>query len=77
MKTNPEGIIVEIGWGLETTYFRHPNIKTAFYNLDLPMVIYYWEKIQSLGEHQKMIKGNLFKEEWIEQIKKNEEINLY
>ena len=26
LKTNPEGIIVEIGWGLETTYFRHPNI---------------------------------------------------
>ena len=45
LKINPEGIIVEIGCGLETTYFRHPNIKNVFYDLDLPEVIDYREKL--------------------------------
>ena len=70
LRTNPDGIIVEIGCGLESTYFRHPNIKTRFYDIDLPEVIDYREKIMPLGENQKLIKGDLFKEEWIEQIKK-------
>ena len=70
LKINPEGIIVEIGCGLETTYFRHPNLKNVFYDLDLPEVIDYREKLIPLGKNQKLIKGDLFKEEWIEQIKK-------
>ena len=77
LKINPDGIIVEIGCGLETTYFRHPDIKTTFYDMDLPEVIDYREKLIPLGEYQKLIKGDLFKEEWIEIIKKNVEIKRY
>ena len=69
LKANPDGIIAEIGCGLETTYFRHPNINTFFYDLDLPEVIDYREKIIPLGKYQKLIKGDLFKTDWIEQIK--------
>lgn len=69
LKNNPNGVIVEIGCGLETTYFRHPNIKTTFYDLDLPEVINYREKLIPKGEYQKFIKGDLFKEDWIDQIK--------
>jgi len=69
LKINPDGVIVELGCGLETTYFRHPNIKSSFYDLDLPEVIDYREKRIPLGEHQKLIKGDLFKKDWIEKIK--------
>ena len=69
LKINPDGVIVELGCGLETTYFRHPNIKSSFYDLDLPEVIDYREKMIPLGEHQKLIKGDLFKKDWIEKIK--------
>ena len=58
-----------LGCGLETTYFRHSNIKSSFYDLDLPEVIDYREKMIPLGEHQKLIKGDLFKKDWIEKIK--------
>ena len=69
LKKNNDGIIVEIGCGLETTYFRHPDIKNTFYDMDLPEVIEYRKKIIPLGKYQKLIKGDIFKEEWIEQIK--------
>lgn len=37
--------------------------------MDLPEVIDYREKRIPLGEHQKLIKGDLFKKDWIEKIK--------
>lgn len=69
LKDNINGVIIEVGCGLETTYFRHPDIKETFYDMDLPEVIDYREKLIPLGDHQKLIKGDLFKEEWIEEIK--------
>ena len=37
----PDGVIVQLGCGLETTYYRCDNGKTRWYAVDLPHVIDY------------------------------------
>ena len=73
LKINSDGIIIEIGCGLETTYFRHKDNNNQWYVMDLPEVINYREKLIPKGENQILIKGDILKTDWIDNIK--EEIN--
>ena len=41
LKRKPDGIIVQLGCGLETTYYRGDNGRTKWYGIDLPNVIEY------------------------------------
>ena len=68
IKENPEGVIIEIGCGLETTYFRH-NDNNKWYAMDLPEVIDYRQSIIPTGEGQKLIKGDFFQTDWIDNLK--------
>lgn len=64
------GIILEIGCGLETTYFRHIiNNDNQWYSMDLPEVIDYREQLIPIGDKQKLIKGDILKTDWINNIK--------
>ena len=70
LKDNPNGVIIEMGCGLETTYFRHKNNNNnQWFSLDLPEVIDYREKLIPKGENQKLIKGDILKTDWINNIK--------
>jgi len=71
MKENPEGIIVEIGCGLETTYYRNDDSKHQWYALDLPEVIDYREELIQKGDNQILIRGDILKTDWMDKI--NEE----
>ena len=71
LKNNPIGAIIEIGCGLETTYFRHIlNNDTQWYSMDLAEVIDYREQLIPIGKQQKLIKGDILKAEWIDNLKK-------
>ena len=41
LERRPDGVIVQLGCGLETTYHRCDNGKTHWYAVDLPHVIEY------------------------------------
>lgn len=41
LKRRPDGVIVQLGCGLETTYYRCDNGRTRWYAVDLPHVIDY------------------------------------
>ena len=70
LQNNTNGVIIEIGCGLETTYFRHKiNNNVQWYSMDLPEVIDYREKLIPIGENQKLIKGDILKTDWINNIK--------
>lgn len=71
LKTNPEGVIIEIGCGLETTYFRHKNNYNSnnWYSMDLPEVIDYREKLIPPDGNQKLIRGDILTTEWIDNLK--------
>lgn len=69
MKRKPEGVIVQLGVGLETTYYRDDNGKTVWYGVDLPHVIEYRIKLLGESEREKLIPGDAFKEDWLNQIR--------
>lgn len=69
LKRKPNGIIVQLGCGLETTYYRDDNGHTKWYAIDLPHVIEYRRRLLPEPEREKYISGDAFQEEWIKQIR--------
>ena len=72
LKNSADGIIIEIGCRLETTYFSYKNNNNQWY-VDLPKVINFREKVIPKGENQILIKEDILKTDWTDNIK--EEIN--
>lgn len=60
--------IVNLGVGLETSYYRINRKNSMFFEVDLPEVIELREKYLEVGENEKFIKGDLFKLEWCEEL---------
>ena len=69
MKRRPNGIIVLLGCGLETTYYRNDNGSGQWYDVDLPNVIEYRKKLLPEGDRETYIAADAFKADWIEQIR--------
>lgn len=60
--------IVNLGVGLETSYYRIERKNSLFYEIDLSEVIELREKIMKEGENEKFIKGDLFKLDWSNEL---------
>ena len=73
MEDNPDGVVVLLGCGLETTWYRCDNGKTVFYEVDLPDVIQYRRQILGETERDICIAGDAFGEEWIKKVRKDHE----
>lgn len=71
LKENPYGIIIELGCGLETTYFRTDNGRAQWYELDLPEVIEFREKFIPMQERMTFIKSSVFDKDWIDNLNKS------
>ena len=69
MKRKPNGVIVQLGCGLETAYYRDDNGHSQWYGVDLPNVIAYRRSLLPEGEREKYIEGDAFGNEWIERIR--------
>lgn len=69
IERKPNGIIVQIGCGLETTYYRNDNGQTLWYGVDLPHVIEYRIGLLPENGREKYISGDAFSKEWIEEIR--------
>lgn len=69
IERKPNGIIVQIGCGLETTYYRNDNGQTLWYGVDLPHVIEYRKGLLPENEREKYISGDAFSKGWIEKIR--------
>lgn len=70
LRNNPEGVIVELGCGLETTYFRCDNGKAQWYELDLPEVIRFRESLIPLAERMHFIEASAFDTSWMDSLSK-------
>ncbi len=64
----PEAVIVNLGAGLDTTYFRVDNGRLRWYDLDLPDVIEVRKKIIPESDRSKCIAKSLFDPSWMEEI---------
>ena len=56
LERRPNGVIVQLGCGLETTYYRCDNRRTHWYAVDLP-------------ERETYLAGDAFSEDWIRQVR--------
>jgi O-methyltransferase involved in polyketide biosynthesis len=71
---NPNGIIVNIGCGLDTTYERS-IVKPAFwYDLDLPDVIALRRKFLQESEKHSFIASSFLDKDWYSQIRSTDKI---
>ena len=57
LERRPDGVIVQLGCGLETTYYRCDNGRTRWYAVDLPQ------------ERETYLAGDAFSEDWIRQVR--------
>ena len=68
IKEHPEGTVVNIGCGLETTFTRVDNGKMMFYDLDLPDVIELRKHFFEDGERHKSIASSFLDTKWFDEI---------
>jgi O-methyltransferase involved in polyketide biosynthesis len=64
----PDGTIVNIGCGLDTTFERTDNGRLKWYDLDLPDVIELRRKFVKENERRKFIVASFLEKEWLEKI---------
>ena len=69
LERRPNGVIAQLGCGLETTYYRCDNRRTHWYAVDLPHVIDYRRELLPELERETYLAGDAFSEDWIRQVR--------
>lgn len=69
-KAKEKPVIVQVGCGLDTRYFRISDHEQAvFYEMDLPEVIHLREKLIPSSQNDIYLSSSLLKSDWIEALK--------
>jgi len=71
---NPDGTIVNIGCGMDTSYERAINSSVKWYELDLPDVIELKRKFFEETENRRFIAGSFLDPEWFDLVKPKERV---
>ena len=71
LQRRPNGVIVQLGCGLETTYYRCDDGMTRWYAVDLPHVIDYRRELLPESERETYLAGDAFSENWIGKFAQN------
>ena len=71
LKRRPDGAIVQLGCGLETTYDRNDNGQTRWYAVDLPDVIEYRRRLLGEPERETYLAEDAFSDGWLRQLRKD------
>ena len=69
LERRPDGVIVQLGCGLETAYYRSDNGRSHWYTVDLPHVVEYRRALLPEPERETYLAGDAFAEDWIRQIR--------
>ena len=69
LERRPDGVIVQLGCGLETAYYRCDNGRSRWYAVDLPHVVEYRRELLPEPERETYLAGDAFAGEWISQIR--------
>ena len=65
---HPDAVIINLGAGLDTRFFRVNNDKIQWYDLDLPEVIGLRENFFSETRNYRMVASSVFDSSWIKAI---------
>ena len=69
LERRPEGVIVQLGCGVETACCRCDNGHTRWYAVDLPHVIEYRRQLLPEPERETCLAGDAFAGDWIRRIR--------
>lgn len=69
LEHRPDGVIVQLGCGLETAYYRCDNGRSHWYAVDLPHVVEYRRELLPEPERETYLAGDAFAEDWIRQVR--------
>lgn len=69
LERRPDGVIVQLGCGLETVYYRCDNGKPHWYAVDLPHVVEYRRELLPEPERETYLAGDAFVGDWIRKIR--------
>lgn len=70
LENNENGIIVQIGCGFETSFYRNDNGKTQWYEVSSQEVIDSRKKVLGECDRDKYIVADIFSEDWIKTVRK-------
>lgn len=73
LAAHADAAVVNVGCGLETTYWRCDNGRALWFELDLPEVIDVRRELLKPGDRQFLIPGDMFDYSWIERVKEHGE----
>jgi len=74
LENHPEGSIINIGCGLDTTYERVNNDKAIWYELDFPEVIEIRKKYIAENPKRRFLPYSVFDNKWYEQIENKKDV---
>jgi O-methyltransferase involved in polyketide biosynthesis len=77
IKKYPEATIINLGAGLDTTFFRVDNGKFAWYDLDLPDAIDFRKKLIPETSRSECIAKSAFDISWFDDVGYKEEKGIY
>jgi O-methyltransferase involved in polyketide biosynthesis len=69
LSKNSDGVIVNVGCGLETTYYRNNNGKALWFELDLPEVLNLRSQNFPAEERDRYLPYSMFDYTWIDKVK--------
>lgn len=68
LNENPNGVIIQLGVGLETAFYRLNTKNVLWYAVDLPDVIELRRSLLGEPAHEKYIAADIFRDEWMKNI---------
>ena len=71
LKTSPDGVVVNIGCGLDSRFLRIDNGKVIFYDLDLPEVMKIKKQFFRENERYHFIASSVLDFEWMDIVSKH------
>jgi O-methyltransferase involved in polyketide biosynthesis len=68
LKHNPNAVIINLGAGLDTRFFRLDNGQVHWYDLDLPEVVELKSELCTPPPHYEFIAGSVLESAWMDEI---------
>jgi len=75
--SHPDAVIINIGAGLDTRFFRIDNGKIIWYELDLPEVIALRKQLIQETERHRFISGSITDKQWVNEIQEKNRPTLF
>lgn len=73
LEKNPNGTIINVGCGMETTFYRNDNGKATWYEIDLEEVTTLRKKVFETNERDIVLTYSMFDYNWMKEVKKSNE----